>query len=56
MSNRYLDSVSSRELLLKEMEQAGWSLWFTAKRGDRTVSGPTLDDVVRRALESKKKS
>jgi len=56
MSERKLDALKSNEFLIRELEGAGWSLWYVARLGDRTISGHKLDDVYRRALESKKKS
>ncbi len=55
MSERKLDALKSNEFLIRELEEAGWTLWFTAKRGDRTVSGHDLNDVVRRAFAPKAK-
>ena len=43
-------SPSRLASLIRELEDAGWTLWFSAKRGDRTVAGHKLDDVAKRAL------
>ncbi len=51
MSERRRDpALKSDELPIRELEEAGWSLWFSARLGDRVVAGHRLDDVIRRAL------
>jgi hypothetical protein len=52
MTGRKRDpALRSDALLIRELENAGFSVWFVARRGDRIVSGPDLDAVVRRALK-----
>jgi hypothetical protein len=48
--SRKLDGLKSNEFLIRELEDAGYSLWYVARLGDRVIGGHRLDDVVKRAL------
>jgi hypothetical protein len=55
MSRRTLDpALKSNELLIRQLEDAGWTLWYTARRGDRLVADSDLNGLTRRALEPSK--
>jgi hypothetical protein len=48
--NRQLDDIKSDEYLLRQLTEAGWSIWFVAKRDDRVVSGPDVKHVAKRCF------
>jgi hypothetical protein len=43
------------EDLIRQLEDAGFELWYCARRGPRVVAGHTLDDLVRRAIGPRRK-
>ena len=55
MGNRGQDpALKSNDFLLRELELAGWTLWFVARKGDRLVADSDLSSLTRRALEPSK--
>jgi hypothetical protein len=54
MSDRRDPAFQSNELLIRQLEDAGWTLYYSARLGDRVVAGHKLSDVAKRALEPPK--
>jgi hypothetical protein len=54
MSDRRDPAFQSNELLIRQLEDAGWTLYYSPRLGDRVVAGHKLSDVAKRALEPPK--
>lgn len=50
------EDATSDAVILAQLEAAGWRLWIIARRDDRTVAGPSIRDVARRAFPREKKA
>jgi hypothetical protein len=42
------DDAKSDALLVREIEAAGWHLWWTARLGDRVIADSSLEALARR--------
>jgi hypothetical protein len=48
------DDAKSDALLVREIEAAGWHLWWTARLGDRVLADSSLEALARRIFKQQK--